>query len=64
MNQSKVGIAQIKAWNVKVFDFASWGHLRVFGVVWGQDPKISKSREFTYQKEALGHVITKKWFSK
>ena len=36
--------------------------LGVFGVIWGQNPKIFKPRQIIYQNEALGALITKKWF--
>ena len=41
-----------------------WGHLGVFGVIWGQNPNIFKPRQYIYQNEAFGHVITMKWFSR
>ena len=37
-----------------------WGHSGVFGVIRGQNSNIFKPRQFIYQNEALGHVITKK----
>ena len=36
------------------------GHLGVFGVIWGQNPKIFKPRQIIYQNESLGALITKK----
>ena len=36
--------------------------LGVFGVIWGQNPKISEHRQIIYQNEARDHVVTKKWF--
>ena len=56
-------IAQIGAYDlIKIFDFTSWGHLRVFGVIWGQNPNIFKPRQIIYQNEAFGPVIKKKLF--
>ena len=37
-----------------------WGQMGVFEVIWGQITKITT----IYQNEALGSVITKKWFSR
>ena len=34
----------------------------VFGVIWGQNPKIFKPRQIIYQNEGLGALITKKLF--
>ena len=39
----------------------NWG---VFGVIWGQNSNIFKPKQITYQNEALGPVIKKKWFSR
>ena len=65
MNLSKLKIAQIEVYDqIKIFYFASWGHLGVFGVIWGQNPKIFKPRQIIYQNEALGPVIKKKRFSR
>ena len=36
----------------------------VFGVIWGQITKKFKPGQIIYQNEALGPVITKKWFSR
>ena len=41
-----------------------WGHLGVFGVIWGKNSKIFKPRQIIHQNEALGPVIKKKWFSR
>ena len=41
-----------------------WGHLGVFGVIGGQILKISQPRQIIYQNDALGHVITKKGFTR
>ena len=60
----------ISNWNLwpnkAFFDFASGGRgrLGVFVVIWGQNSKIFKPRQFVYQNEALGHLITKKVFSR
>ena len=39
-----------------------WGHLGVFGVIWGKNPNIFKPRQIIYQNEALGPVIKKSGF--
>ena len=36
----------------------------VFGVIGGQILKISEPRQIIYQNDALGHVITKKGFTR
>ena len=41
-----------------------WGHLEVFGVIWGQNPNIFKPRQIIHQNEALGPVIKGEWFSR
>ena len=59
--------AQIEAQNryrFLIFQVWGWGHLEVFGVIWGQNPNIFKPRQIIYQNEALGPVIKKKWFSR
>ena len=40
-----------------------WGHLGVFGVIWGQNSNIFKPRQIIHQNKALGPVIKKKWSS-
>ena len=65
MNQSERAIAQIQAYDlIKLWQrkYEGWGHLGVFGVIGGQNAKISEPRQIIYQNEALGHVITKKGF--
>ena len=39
-----------------------WGHLGVLGVTWGQNTKNYKPGQVIYQNEALGALMTKKWF--
>ena len=34
----------------------------VFGVIWGQNPKIFKHRHLIHQNGALCPVVKKKWF--
>ena len=41
-----------------------WGHLEVFGVIWGQNPNIFKPRQIIYQNKALCPVINIKLFSR
>ena len=38
--------------------------LRSLGGILGQILKISEPRQIIYQNDALGHVITLKWFSR
>ena len=39
-----------------------WGHLGVFGDIWGQNPKIFKQGQIIYQNEALDPEVTKVLF--
>ena len=67
MDQFQLTIGPIEAYDlIKLFDFTSGGRgrLGVFGVIWGQNSNIFKPRQFIYQNEALGHVITNKLFSR
>ena len=41
-----------------------WGHLGVFGVIWGQNSNIFKPRQIIHQNEALGSVSKKNGFSR
>ena len=47
-----------------ILQIGDWGHLRVFGVIWGQITKMFKPGQIIYQNEALHPMITKKWFSR
>ena len=57
IDQSKLRIAQIEAWDqIKIFLFRKFG----VGVTWGQNQSIFIPRQIIYQNEALAPIIKKK----